>query len=62
MLNMNNISTKTGHYGAGEFVLDRDARLEARKHVVGLWRGKVKLMIADARKLRKEWDKRLAKL
>lgn len=62
ILIMSNVSTKTRHGSAAEFVLDRDARMEARKRVVGLWRGKVKVMIADARKLRREWDKRLSKL
>jgi len=64
LMSMNNTTTRTkkAPYSAAELVLDRDARLEARRRVVGLWRGKVKVMIADARKLRREWDKRLAKL
>ena len=54
--------SKTQQYDAGAFILDRKARLATRKRVVGLWRGRVKEMIRENKKLRKGWDKRIKKL
>lgn len=54
--------SKTQHYDAAAFVLDRKARIAARKRVVGLWKGCVGEMVRENRKIRKEWGKRINRL
>ena len=54
--------SKTQHYDAAALILDRKARITARKRVVGLWSGRVKEMIRENRKLRKEWSNRVKRL
>lgn len=43
-------------------LLDRDAKIAARKRVIGLWKDKYRDMIKENKKLRKEWSKRAKKI
>ena len=53
---------KTRQYDLATLVLDREARIAVRKRVVGLWKGRVREMIRENRKIRKEWSKRVKNL
>jgi len=50
--------TITRNNDAASLMLDRTARVLARKRVRGLWKGKTAILIKETARLRKEWDRR----
>ena len=39
-------------------LLDREAKIAARKRVIGMWKGREGEMIKEVERGRKEWDKK----
>ncbi|OGG72981.1 hypothetical protein A3A38_04540 [Candidatus Kaiserbacteria bacterium RIFCSPLOWO2_01_FULL_53_17] len=57
---MSNTAAKTRRITSP--LLDRRARLAARKRVIGLWKNQYREMAKENKKVRKEWDTRVKKL
>jgi len=54
--------TMTKNNDAASLMLDRAARVLARKRVRGLWKGKTAVLIKETARLRKEWDRRTTRI
>ena len=40
-------------------LLDREAKIAARRRVIGLWKDQYRDMIKENKKMRKEWDRKV---